>query len=75
MQIGVRQQTLSLGLNYLEYFSVLGFPSEVLPDGIDNLDLLILADILREYANIFRKNDFVVEAVFDNVADILEGKV
>ncbi len=32
-----------------------------------------LADILRDYANIFRKNDFAVEAVFDNVADILEG--
>ena len=32
-----------------------------------------LADILRDYASIFRKNGFAVETVFDNVADILEG--
>ena len=33
-----------------------------------------LADILRDYANIFRKNGFAVETVFDDIADILEGK-
>ncbi|NOQ21041.1 MAG: hypothetical protein GQ565_00115 [Candidatus Aegiribacteria sp.] len=32
----------------LEYFSILGIPSEMLPDGIDNLDLLILSDHLIE---------------------------
>jgi len=33
-----------------------------------------LADILHDYAKIFRENDYVVESVFDRVADILEGK-
>ncbi len=33
-----------------------------------------LADILRDYAKLFRDNGFAVEAVFDNTADILEGK-
>ncbi len=33
-----------------------------------------LADILRDYAKIFRKNGFAVEAVFDEIADILEGE-
>ncbi|MCK5117240.1 MAG: hypothetical protein KAR44_11615 [Candidatus Aegiribacteria sp.] len=32
--------------NGLGYFSILGIPSEMLPDGIDNLDLLILGDDL-----------------------------
>ena len=33
-----------------------------------------LAGILRDYAGMFRKNGFAVETVFDNIADILEGK-
>ncbi|MCK4806405.1 MAG: hypothetical protein KAT09_02100 [Candidatus Aegiribacteria sp.] len=33
-----------------------------------------LAGILRDYAGIFRYNGFAVEAVFDNTANILEGK-
>ncbi len=33
-----------------------------------------LADILRDYAKLFRDNGFAVEAVFDHTADILEGK-
>jgi hypothetical protein len=33
-----------------------------------------LADILHDYAKLFRDNDFMVEAIFDDVADILEGK-
>ena len=33
-----------------------------------------LADILHDYAKLFRNNGFVVEATFDDIADILEGK-
>lgn len=33
-----------------------------------------LADILHDYAKLFRNNGFVVEATFDDVADMLEGK-
>ncbi len=33
-----------------------------------------LAGILRDYAGIFRDNGFVVETVFDDIADILEEK-
>lgn len=33
-----------------------------------------LAGILRDYAGIFRDNGFAVEAVFDNTANMLEGK-
>ena len=33
-----------------------------------------LAGILRDYARIFRDNGFAVETVFDDIADILEGK-
>lgn len=43
-------------------------------DYADYIEAEELADILRDYASIFRKNDFAVETVFDNVADILEGK-
>lgn len=33
-----------------------------------------LADILHDYAGLFRDNGFAVEAIFDSTADILEGK-
>jgi len=33
-----------------------------------------LADILHDFAKLFRENDYVVEAIFDSTADILEGK-
>ncbi|MCD4775469.1 MAG: hypothetical protein K8S15_05380 [Candidatus Aegiribacteria sp.] len=33
-----------------------------------------LADILHDYAKLFRNDGFVVEATFDDIADILEGK-
>ncbi|MCD4701369.1 MAG: hypothetical protein K8S24_05870 [Candidatus Aegiribacteria sp.] len=33
-----------------------------------------LAGILRDYAKLFRDNGFAVESIFDNTADILEGK-
>jgi len=33
-----------------------------------------LAGILRDYAGMFRDKGFAVETVFDNIADILEGK-
>ncbi len=34
-----------------------------------------LADILRDYAKLFRDNDFAADAAFDNTADVLEGKL
>ena len=43
-------------------------------DYADYIEAEELADILRDYAGIFRDNGFVVEAVFDSTADMLEGK-
>ncbi len=38
------------------------------------IDAEELADILHDYAKLFRKNGFAADAIFDSSADMLEGK-